>query len=61
VVHHPKNETFGVNPQMMVMGRNSPNPLKLIQDSWTGDDGGEPSPAASKSVPEYIRAAKEYA
>ena len=56
-----KNETLRVSPQTTVIGRNSPNPLKLIQDSWTRDDGSELPPAASKSVPEYIiRAAKEF-
>ena len=36
-----RNETLGVSPFMMVMGRNPANPLKILKDSWTGENQWE--------------------
>jgi len=34
----PRNETLGVSPFMMVMGRNPANPLKILKDTSTGEN-----------------------
>ena len=34
-IRESKNETLGVSPHMMVMGRMPSNPLKLIKETWT--------------------------
>ena len=36
-IRESKNETLGVSPQMMVLGRLPSNSLKLLKDSWSGD------------------------
>ena len=33
-----RNETLGVSPFMMVMKRNLANPLKILNDTWTGEN-----------------------
>ena len=33
-----RNETLGVSPFMMVMGCNPANPLKILKDTWTGEN-----------------------
>ena len=33
-----RNETLGVSPFMMVMERNPANPLKILKDTWTGEN-----------------------
>jgi len=47
-----RSEVLGVSPFMMLMGRTSTNPLKLIRESWTGKNQ-IPSTVA-KSVTEYL-------
>ena len=36
-IRESKNETLGVSPQMIVLGRLPSNSLKLLKDSWSGD------------------------
>jgi len=33
-----RNKTLAVSPFMMVMGRNPANPLKILKDTWTGEN-----------------------
>ena len=51
-IRESRNETLGVSPFMMVMGRNPSNPLSLIKESWSGDNPlYQP---AGKTVTEYL-------
>ena len=47
-----RNETLGVSPFMMVMGRNPANPLKILKDTWTGEN--QLPQTVGKSVSEYV-------
>ena len=51
-IRESRNETLGVSPFMMVMGHNPPNPLSVIEESWTGTDS-LPQPSG-KTVTEYL-------
>ena len=46
------NETLGVSPFMMVMGRNPDNPLKILKDTWTGEN--QLPQTVGKSVSEFL-------
>jgi len=47
-----RNETFGLSPFMMVLGRNLSIPLSLIKESWSGVNP-LPQPTG-KTVEEYL-------
>ena len=47
-----RNETLGVSPFMMVMGRNPANPLKILKDTWTGEN--QLPQTVGKSVSEFL-------
>jgi len=47
-----KNETLGVSPLMMVMGRNPASPLKILKDTWTGEN--QLPQTVGKSVSEFL-------
>ena len=47
-----KNETLGVSPLMMVMGRNPASPLKILKDTWTGEN--QLLQTVGKSVSEFL-------
>jgi len=47
-----RNETLGVSPFMMVMGRNPANPLKILKDTWTGEH--QLPQTVGKSVSEFL-------
>jgi len=37
-IRESRNETLRVSPFMMLMGRNPANPLKLVRDTWSGEN-----------------------
>ena len=47
-----RNETLGVSPLMMVMGRNPANPLKILRDTWPGEN--QLRQKVGKSVSEFL-------
>jgi len=47
-----RNETLGVSPFMMVMGRNPANPLNILKDTWTGEN--QLPQTVGKSVSEFL-------
>ena len=49
-----KNQTLGVSPFMMMMGRNPTNPLSLIRENWTGANPVQAMIPAGKTVTEYL-------
>ena len=56
-IRESKNDTLGVSPSMMVMGRNPSNPLKIIRDSWTGENNLPVDPG--KSVSDFLTELQE--
>jgi len=51
-IREATNETIGVSPFMMVMGRNPGNPLSLIKDSWSSVN--PLTQPMGKTVSEYL-------
>jgi len=47
-----RNESLGVSPFMMVMGRNPSNPLKILKDTWTGEN--QLPQTVGKSISEFL-------
>jgi len=51
-IREARNETLGVSPFIIVMGRNPGNPLSLIKESWSGVN--PLTQPMGKTVTEYL-------
>ena len=51
-IREARSEVLGVSPYMMLLGRAPSNPLKLIKESWTGEN--QIPSTVGKSVSEYL-------
>ena len=52
-IRESRNDTLGVSLIMMVMGRNPANPLKLLRDTWSGEN--QLPQTTGKSVSEFLK------
>ena len=51
-IREARSEVLGVSPFMMLLGRTQTNPLKLVKESWTGEN--QIPSTIGKSVSEYL-------